>query len=128
MLPERVSTTEAILLSGWELRAGLPFSTTEQTLFPDFTSLFFFAKRQSSCSGCIKLASIVCNISSCGRISNFFNMICRVLIKFNQNSNKNQAFKEHMLLTIKILIIIKDQLFSILKLIDNIHLQILNLL
>ena len=40
-------------------------------------------------------------------------MICRVLIKFNQNLSKNQDFKEHKLLTIKLLIIIKDQLFRI---------------
>jgi hypothetical protein len=37
-------------------------------------------------------------------------MICRVLIKFNQNSSKNQASKEHKLLTFRLLIIIKDQL------------------
>jgi hypothetical protein len=34
------------------------------------------------------------------------------LIKFNQNLSKNQGFKEHKLLTIRLLIIIKDQLSS----------------
>jgi len=38
-------------------------------------------------------------------------MICRVLIKFNQNLHKKQAFKEHKLLTFKVLINIKDQLY-----------------
>ncbi len=33
------------------------------------------------------------------------------MIKFNQNSCKKQAFKEHKLLTFRLLIIIKDQLF-----------------
>jgi hypothetical protein len=36
-------------------------------------------------------------------------MIFRVLIKFNQNLSKKQDFKEHKLLTIRLLIIIKDQ-------------------
>jgi hypothetical protein len=34
------------------------------------------------------------------------------LIKFNQKPGKNQVFKEHKLLTIKLLIIIKDQLIN----------------
>jgi hypothetical protein len=32
------------------------------------------------------------------------------LIKFNQNLSKKQDFKEYKLLTVKLLIIIKDQL------------------
>jgi hypothetical protein len=43
-------------------------------------------------------------------------MISRLLIEFNQNPGKKQDFKEHKLLTVKLLIIIKDQLFK------NIHL------
>jgi len=39
-------------------------------------------------------------------------MIYRVLIKYTQKSGKNQDFKEHKLLTIKLLIIIKDQLIN----------------
>jgi len=39
-------------------------------------------------------------------------MICRVLTEYNQNSGKNQDFKELKLLTFKLLIIIKDQLFK----------------
>jgi len=37
-------------------------------------------------------------------------MISRLLIEFNQNPGKKQDFKEHKLLTVKLLIIIKDQL------------------
>jgi len=37
-------------------------------------------------------------------------MIYRVLTQFNQNPDKNQDFKEHKLLTVRLLIIIKDQL------------------
>jgi hypothetical protein len=36
-----------------------------------------------------------------------------VLIKFNQNPDKNQDFKEHKLLTFRPLILTKDQLFKI---------------
>ena len=39
-------------------------------------------------------------------------MICRVLIEFNQKLSKNQGFKEHKLLTFRLLIIVKDQLSS----------------
>jgi hypothetical protein len=39
-------------------------------------------------------------------------MICRVLIKFSQNLSKKQAFKEHKLLTVRLLIIIKDKLVN----------------
>jgi len=35
------------------------------------------------------------------------------LIKFNQNLSKKQDFKEHMLLTVRLLIIIKDQLINV---------------
>ena len=58
----------------------------------------------------MKLASTVLYISNWGCDGNFFNMIYRVLIKFNQNLSKNQDFKEHKLLTINVLIIFKDQL------------------
>jgi hypothetical protein len=34
----------------------------------------------------------------------------RIVVHIAQNSHKNQAFKEHMLLTSRLLIIIKDQL------------------
>jgi len=37
-------------------------------------------------------------------------MIFRVFIKFTTKSCKNQDFKEHKLLTISVLIIVKDQL------------------
>jgi len=40
-------------------------------------------------------------------------MIFRVLFKFTENQVKNQYFKEHKLLTINMLIIIKDQLITI---------------
>jgi hypothetical protein len=40
-------------------------------------------------------------------------MIYRVLTEFNQNPSKNQDFKELKLLTVKLLIIIKDQLFKV---------------
>jgi hypothetical protein len=39
-------------------------------------------------------------------------MIFSVLLKFNENQDKNQYFKEHKILTINMLIIIKDQLIS----------------
>jgi len=39
-------------------------------------------------------------------------MIFRVLFKFTENQVKNQYFKEHKLLTINMLIIIKDQLIT----------------
>jgi len=38
-------------------------------------------------------------------------MIYRVLIKFNQNLNKNQDLNEHKLLTFNLLDVNKDQLF-----------------
>jgi len=41
-------------------------------------------------------------------------MISRVLIKFNKKPCKNQDFKEHKLLTIRFLILTKDQLTNIL--------------
>jgi len=40
-------------------------------------------------------------------------MISRLLIEFNQNPGKKQDFKGHKLLTVKLLIIIKDQLFML---------------
>jgi hypothetical protein len=43
-------------------------------------------------------------------VDNFFNIIYRVLIKFNQNPSKKQNFKEHKLLTIRLLLLIKNQL------------------
>ena len=36
-----------------------------------------------------------------------------IVVHIAQNSHKNQAFKEHMLLTIRLLIINKDQLITV---------------
>jgi len=46
-------------------------------------------------------------------------MIFRLLFKFTENQRKNQDFKEHKLLTIRVLIIVKDQL--IIK--DQLHMS-----
>ena len=46
-------------------------------------------------------------------MGNFFNMIYGVLIKFNQNLNKNQDPNGYKLLTISLLDVNKDQLLSI---------------
>ncbi|MDD5506854.1 MAG: hypothetical protein PHD25_00815, partial [Bacteroidales bacterium] len=45
---------------------------------------------------------------------NFFNMIFRILNQFTQNPDTLNHFKEHNLLTINMLIIIKDQLIMML--------------
>ena len=42
-------------------------------------------------------------------MGNFFNMIYGVLIKFNQNLNKNQDLNEYKLLTFSLLDVNKDQ-------------------
>ncbi len=58
----------------------------------------------------MKLVNTVLNISSCGRSGNFFSMIYRILNQITQNPDTLNHFKEHKLLTINMLIIIKDQL------------------
>jgi hypothetical protein len=61
----------------------------------------------------MKLVRTVLNISNCGCCGIFFNMICRVLIKINQNPNTIHNLKEHKILTINMLIICKNQLFMV---------------
>lgn len=56
-----------------------------------------FDNKYCSCSGCMKLARTVLNISNCGCTGNFINMIYRVLTKFYQNLIKKQDKKTQVI-------------------------------
>ena len=97
-----------IVLIGTEGLPTVPYNGVNS--LSRYAQSIFLAKWHSSCSGFIKLVSTVLNISNCGCFGNFFNMICRVLIKYNQKLHTFHTFKEHKILTVNVLIIVKDQL------------------
>jgi len=107
------ASAEAIRQSFWLGTEGLPTVPFKgANSFSKPIQSISLANKQSSCSGLIKLVSIVLNISNWGCYGNFFNMICRFLIKFNQKPHTIHNFKKFKSLTIWLLTIIKNQLTS----------------